>query len=91
MFKLSHNFSNLKLSNCLRENSLKSTCLGSLVNTDGVTIVDWIPVIDQVLLLSSLLLTYIAGVAPVRKFYPNFPKNIYNDYVVSESSNSSGR
>ncbi|KAG2712026.1 hypothetical protein I3760_04G105400 [Carya illinoinensis] len=90
MFKLSHNFSNLKLSDCLRETSLKSTCLGSLVNTEGVTAADWIPVIDQVLLISSVLLTYIAGVTPVRKFYPNFPKNIYNDDVISESSNSSG-
>lgn len=91
MFKLSHNFSNLKLSDCFIETSLKSTCLGSLVNTEGVTAADWIPVIDQVLLISSVLLTYIAGVTPVRKFYPNFPKNIYNDDVISESSNSSGR
>ncbi|XP_059432345.1 uncharacterized protein LOC132165700 isoform X2 [Corylus avellana] len=90
MWELSHSLSNLKLSPCLRETSLKSTCLGSLVNTDGAAASDWIPIVDQVLLMTSIFLTYTAGVIPVQKSYLNCPNNIDNDDVVSESSNTSG-
>lgn len=91
MWELSDSLSTLKLSPCLRETSLKSTCLRSLVNADGATASDWIPIVDQVLLMTSMFLTYTAGVIPVRKSYVNCPNNIYNDDVVSESSNTSGR
>ncbi|XP_062149457.1 uncharacterized protein LOC133858051 isoform X2 [Alnus glutinosa] len=90
MWELNHSLLNLKLSPRLRETSLKSTCLGSLVNPDGATASDWIPIVDQVLLMTSMFLTYTAGVIPARKSYVNCPNNIYNDDVVSESSNTSG-
>jgi hypothetical protein len=91
MWELNHSLLNLKLSPRLRETSLKFTCLGSLVNPDGATASDWIPIVDQVLLMTSMFLTYTAGVIPARKSYVNCPNNIYNDDVVSESSNTSGR
>ena len=90
MWELTHSVSYLKLSPCLRGTSLKSTCLGSLVNPDGATTSDWIPVVDQVLLMASVFLTYTAGVIPVRKkSFLKFPKNFYNDDVASGTS--SGR
>ena len=90
MSELTHSVSYLKLSPCLRGTSLKSTCLGFLVNPDGATTSDWIPVVDQVLLMASVFLTYTAGVIPARKkSFLKFPKNIYNDDVVSGTS--SGR
>lgn len=90
MWELTHSVSYLKLSHSLRVTSLKSNCLGSLVNPDGATTSDWVPVVDQVLLMASVFLTYTAGVIPVRKkSFLKFPKNIYNDDVVSGTS--SGR
>uniref|UniRef100_A0A7N2LLL1 Uncharacterized protein n=1 Tax=Quercus lobata TaxID=97700 RepID=A0A7N2LLL1_QUELO len=90
MWELTHSVSYLKLSPCLRGTSLKGTCLGSLVNPDGATTSDWIPVVDQVLLMASVFLTYTAGVIPVRKkSFLKFPKNIYNDDVVSGTSSGS--
>lgn len=88
---LTHSFSNLKLTPCLRVTSAKSNCLGSLVNPDGAAASDWIPAVDQVLLMASMFLTYVSGIAPVRKSSTSRPKKIYSDYASSESSNSSGR
>lgn len=90
MWELTHSVSYLKLSPCLRGTSLKSTCLGSLVNPDGATTSDWIAVVDQVLLMASVFLTYMAGVIPVRKkSFLKFPKNVYHDDVASGTSSGS--
>ncbi|XP_065633403.1 uncharacterized protein LOC112026550 isoform X2 [Quercus suber] len=90
MWELTHSVSYLKLSPCLRGTSLKSTCLGSLVNPDGATTSDWIAVVDQVLLMASVFLTYTAGVIPVRKkSFLKFPKNVYHDDVASGTSSGS--
>jgi hypothetical protein len=91
MWDLTHSVSNLKVSPCLGGSSLKCSCLGSLINPDGAKSSDWIPVVDQLLLMASIFLTYTSGVIPVRKSFLKFPKNVYNDDVVSESSTSSGR
>lgn len=85
-----HCFSNLKQNPCLRDTSLKSACLGSLVNPDGATTSDWIPIVDQVLLMASIFLTYTAGVIPVQKSYLNNPKISNKDDVVCERGNTSG-
>lgn len=90
MWELTHSVSNLKVSPCLGGSSLKCSCLGSLINPDGAKSSDWIPVVDQLLLMASIFLTYTSGVIPVRKSFLKFPKNVYNDDVVSESSTSSG-
>ncbi|XP_073154652.1 uncharacterized protein [Henckelia pumila] len=65
-------------------------CLGALVSADGAISSDWVPIADQVLLLASMILTFIAGVIPTEK-------NLYNnstigsqDDVIPESSSSSG-
>ncbi|XVF21404.1 hypothetical protein REPUB_Repub12eG0087600 [Reevesia pubescens] len=83
-------FSNLKVSQCFRETSLRSTCMWSLVGSDGITTSDWIPVGDQLLLMASLFLTYLAGVIPVQKSSSASQKNIADDDAFPQSSSSSG-
>ncbi|XWS47107.1 hypothetical protein CRYUN_Cryun14cG0125100 [Craigia yunnanensis] len=83
-------FSNLKVSPCFKETSLRSTCMCSLVNSDGITASDWIPVGNQVLLMTSVFLTYLAGVIPVQKSSSTSQKNIADNGAFPENSTSSG-
>ena len=78
----------LKASPCPRKTYLNCCCLGSLVNPEGATASDWVPIADQVLLMASMFLTYMAGVIPVDNSYQN---DISSDNVVPESPTSSGR
>lgn len=39
-------------------------CLASLVDADAAVTFEWVPTIDQMLLMTSIVLTYIAGVIP---------------------------
>ncbi|XP_022771427.1 uncharacterized protein LOC111314387 isoform X2 [Durio zibethinus] len=83
-------FSNLKVSPSFRETSLRSTCMWPLVDSDGITASDWIPIGDQLLLMASIFLTYLAGVIPVQKSSFTFQKNIADDDAFPQSSTSSG-
>lgn len=67
--------------------TLKCMCLGSLVNPEGATVSNWVPVVDQVLLMASIFLTYMAGVIPLKQSYQ---KDISNEGRIAESSTSSG-
>lgn len=70
---------------------MKCHCLGTLINSDGATTFDWIPVVDQVLLMTSVFLTYMAGVIPAEKSLLNSQKSISNDHMVPEDTSFSGR
>uniref|UniRef100_A0A2P2KYU8 Uncharacterized protein LOC105125793 isoform X1 n=1 Tax=Rhizophora mucronata TaxID=61149 RepID=A0A2P2KYU8_RHIMU len=83
--------SNLKASLRVRETSLGCACLGSLVNFDCETASDWLSVSDQWLLMTSILLTYVAGVIPIQKSNFTSQKKALDDNAVFESSKSSGR
>ncbi|XP_073284805.1 uncharacterized protein [Primulina huaijiensis] len=65
-------------------------CLGALVSADGANSSDWVPVADQVLLLESMILTFIAGAIPSEKYLNNNATSRYQDDVVPESSSSLG-
>ncbi|KAL5794828.1 hypothetical protein ACOSP7_003422 [Xanthoceras sorbifolium] len=80
----------LKVHPRLGESSLRCSCLGFLVNPDGATASDWVPVSDQLLLMASIFLTYLAGVIPVQKSYITSQKNIPEHNVFPESSTSPG-
>lgn len=64
------------------------TCLGSLVNSEGATASTWVPVVDQLLLMASIFLTYTAGVIPMNQPYK---KDVSSENKFPESSISSGR
>ncbi|XP_075490488.1 uncharacterized protein LOC142529021 isoform X1 [Primulina tabacum] len=65
-------------------------CLGALVSADGSISSDWAPIADQVLLLASMILTFIAGVIPTEKNLYNNSTSRSQDDVVPEISSSSG-
>ncbi|XP_028796889.1 uncharacterized protein LOC114752325 [Neltuma alba] len=91
MFKLSAGGSkNLNISPHLRVTSLMSIGLGTLVDFDGATASDFVPVVDQVLLMASIFLTYMAGVIPVEKSYAGGQKIISDKNLVAETSDNSG-
>ncbi|KAF5726596.1 hypothetical protein HS088_TW22G00276 [Tripterygium wilfordii] len=70
----------------LRETSLR--CFGGLVN--GAASSDWLPIGDQLLLITSIFLTYMAGVIPAQKSKLTPQKLFTQDHLVPESSTSSG-
>lgn len=81
---------NLKVYPHLRESSSRCSCLGFLINPDGATAADWVPVGDQVLLMASILLAYLAGVIPVQKSNISYQKEILDKNAFLKSSTSPG-
>lgn len=79
---------NLKVYPHLRESSSRCSCLGFLINTDGATAADWVPVGDQVLLMASILLAYLAGVIPVQKSNISYQKEILEKNAFLKSTTS---
>ncbi|PON70787.1 phosphoglycolate phosphatase [Parasponia andersonii] len=79
--------SKLRVSSWCRMSTLKCTCLGSMVNSEGATASTWVPVVDQVLLMASIYLTYMAGVIPIKQPYR---KGGFSENKITESSTSSG-
>lgn len=66
----------LKFRSCLSERSIKCNCFRALLNPDIETASDWVVVVNQVLLMASIFLTYTAGVIPGEKSCFTSPKNI---------------
>lgn len=75
----------------MRTIPLKCTGLGALVDFNGAASSGLVPVVDQVLLMGSIFLTYMAGVIPVEKSYTNYQKIDSDKNVFPESSDNSGR
>ncbi|KAL2336717.1 hypothetical protein Fmac_011163 [Flemingia macrophylla] len=80
----------LKFTPRLQQLQLKCIGLGALVDFDGATSSDLVPVVDQVLLMGSIFLTYMAGVIPVEKSYASYQKTNSDKNAFPESSDSSG-
>ncbi|XP_057437032.1 uncharacterized protein LOC130729332 [Lotus japonicus] len=80
----------LKITPCMRTIPLKCTGLGALVDFNGAASSGLVPVVDQVLLMGSIFLTYMAGVIPVEKSYTNYQKIDSDKNVFPESSDNSG-
>ncbi|CAN6876645.1 unnamed protein product [Brassica oleracea] len=68
------------------ESSCKCTCLASLAEFDAVAGSGWVPAGDQLLLMASVFLTYMAGVIPLQNSAYSSTKN--PDVETSESSDS---
>ncbi|KAJ6710918.1 PHOSPHOGLYCOLATE PHOSPHATASE [Salix koriyanagi] len=79
-----------KASPVTRKNSIKCYCLGSLVDPNGAIVSGWVSVSDQLLLMASIFLTYMAGVIPQHNSNHTHRNNFLEDNVVVESSTSSG-
>ncbi|KAL1565178.1 hypothetical protein AAHA92_07428 [Salvia divinorum] len=77
-----------------RRKTTRCSCLNALANVGAaaaaVATSDWVPFVDQVLLLASISLTYIAGVVPLEKSPFNAQTSVPPFDVVPENSSSSG-
>ncbi|TKY66090.1 Ycf55 family protein [Spatholobus suberectus] len=80
----------LKFTPRLQKFPLKCIDLGALVDFDGATASDLVPVVDQMLLMGSIFLTYMAGVIPVEKSYASYQKTNSDKNMFPESSDISG-
>ncbi|CAL0304516.1 unnamed protein product [Lupinus luteus] len=81
---------NFKASPRLQKNPVKCVGLGAFVDIDSATASGLVPVVDQVLLMASVFLTYMAGVIPVEKSYTSHQKINSDKSVFPESSDVSG-
>ncbi|OMP05172.1 hypothetical protein COLO4_09005 [Corchorus olitorius] len=84
--------SNFNVNPCFRETSSRSASMWSLVDSESITAsgLSWIPVGDQVLLMASIFLTYLAGAIPVQRSGSTSQMNIADDNAFPKSSTSSG-
>ncbi|CAH1424569.1 unnamed protein product [Lactuca virosa] len=80
---------NLKVNHKQKVKSMKCYCLGTLISTNGDPSV-WIPVIDQVLLMSSIFLTHMAGVIPADGPFSTSRRNKSSDNVAPDGTPISG-
>ncbi|XP_011083125.1 uncharacterized protein LOC105165720 [Sesamum indicum] len=71
------------------ETPIKCCSLGALA-TDGAVASDWVPFVNQVLLLASITLTYMAGVIPSEKTPYNTQTSTPLVNVLPENSSSPG-
>ncbi|KAK8688598.1 hypothetical protein V6N13_087355 [Hibiscus sabdariffa] len=81
---------NLKVSPRSMETPLRSSCVCSLVDSVGITASEWVTVGDQLLLMTGIFLTYMAGVIPVQNSGSAYQKNIDDDDAFAQGSTSSG-
>ena len=70
---------------------IKCIGLGALVDFGGATTSRLVPVVDQMLLMGSIFLTYMAGVIPVEKSDASYRKTNSDKNVFPQSSDISGR
>ncbi|KAL6499570.1 hypothetical protein OROGR_027480 [Orobanche gracilis] len=63
-------------------------CLNALTNAGGALTFEWVPFVDQVILLASITLTYMAGVIPAGKYPYNTQKSISIIDVIPANSSS---
>lgn len=66
-------------------------CLVSPVDFDGAAALEFTTMVDQALLMASILLTYMAGVVPIGKPRLSPGKIISGDDAINDTSNLSGR
>ncbi|WCJ38102.1 hypothetical protein M5689_019178 [Euphorbia peplus] len=78
--------SNFKASPIDRKTHLRCSSLGSLVDPDGVTASDFVSISNQLLLMTSIALTYMAGVVPLKRSNLASLGNVLDDNVDSGSA-----
>ncbi|XP_074366935.1 uncharacterized protein LOC141707595 isoform X2 [Apium graveolens] len=79
----------MKASFFRKESPVKCLCYRTLINSGGVIASDWIPVVDQVLLMTSVFLTYMVGVIPAEKSPFTSKQSIANDRMVPDETSVS--
>ncbi|XP_065875434.1 uncharacterized protein [Euphorbia lathyris] len=79
-------FSNFKASPFARKTPSRCSSLGSLVDPDGATASDLVSISNQLLLMTSIALTYMAGVVPLKRSNFTSLRNVLDDNDVDSGS-----
>lgn len=69
-----------------RSRSIRFYCVGTFLNPDVAATFEWVPVVDQALLIASIFLAHIAGIIPARKSISSSQNCTVDDYTISEGS-----
>lgn len=76
---------------CMKESFFKCCCFGSLINPEGAVPSNWISVVDQMLLMVSIVFAHLAGVIPHRRAYIGMKNNTTSQHHDAASSTNYGR
>lgn len=81
------------LNGSTRQKTARCCCLSDLANVDSAVAATsgWVPLIDQVLLLASITLSYMAGIVPYDKSPFNTQTSLPLSDMVPDNSSSLGR
>ncbi|KAI3694371.1 hypothetical protein L1987_77336 [Smallanthus sonchifolius] len=82
-------FTNLKINHYQKANHMKCYCVGTLISTAGDSY-GWIPVTDQVLLITSFFLTHMAVVVPADGPFLGSGRKKLSDNVALDGTPVSG-
>lgn len=73
-------------------NNLRCHYFGTLANLESLTPANWVPIIDQVLLMFNIVLVYMAGAVPHPKpFFNNVNRRGVDEAIGAENASASGR
>ncbi|CAN0915462.1 hypothetical protein LINGRAHAP2_LOCUS29144 [Linum grandiflorum] len=75
----------------VKDVSRRCNCFASLADPDGATLSDWVSVSNQLLLMTSVFLTYMAGVIPIQKSRSSSQKSVLDPNPLPKNTGSSGR
>lgn len=73
-----------------RYRAVKLNCVGNILNPDVADAFEWIPLVDQALLMASIFLTHMAGVISTKKPTSSSQNHILSDYTISGGSTLPG-
>ncbi|XP_008776216.2 uncharacterized protein LOC103696383 isoform X1 [Phoenix dactylifera] len=81
----------LEGSQCMKKSFCKCCCFGSLTNPEGAVPSNWVSVVDQMLLMVSIVFAHLAGVIPGRRAYIGMNNNTTSQHHDAASSTNYGR
>ncbi|OVA01595.1 Uncharacterized protein family Ycf55 [Macleaya cordata] len=74
----------------VKERSLRCCCFGTSINPEIATPSNGVLIVDQVLLMASVILAYMAGIVPFRNVSFTPRKNVSDCDIIPDDSTSSG-
>ncbi|KAG1361509.1 hypothetical protein COCNU_09G009720 [Cocos nucifera] len=75
----------------MKESFFKSCCFGSLTDPEGALPSNWMSVVDQMLLMISIVFAHLAGAIPRRRAYIGMKNNTTSQHHDAASSTNYGR
>ncbi|KAH7691585.1 hypothetical protein IHE45_01G008500 [Dioscorea alata] len=75
----------------LKRSTSRCYCFGSLSNPESLWSLNWVPLADQVLLITSIIFAHMAGVVPQERNFGGYKDDSRNQEPTPTSSTSYGR